>query len=38
LPDAGDWQRLIKAREDLQPNLSRKHSAPRYKIALSAAV
>jgi uncharacterized protein len=37
LPDAGDWQRLIKAREDLQPNLSRKHSAPRYKIASSAA-
>jgi len=38
LPDAGDWQRLIKAREDLRPNLSRRHSAPRYKIALSAAV
>jgi short-subunit dehydrogenase len=33
LPDAGDWQRLIKAREDLQPNLSRNHSAPRYRIA-----
>jgi short-subunit dehydrogenase len=38
LPDAGDWQRLVKAREDLQPNLSRKHPAPRYKIPLTAAV
>jgi short-subunit dehydrogenase len=38
LPDVGDWQRLIKAREDLRPNLSRRHSAPRYKIPLSAAV
>src|ERR1700675_4923572 len=38
LPDAGDWQRLIKAREDLQPNLSHKHSAPRYKIPLAPAV
>jgi short-subunit dehydrogenase len=37
LPDAGDWQRLANAREGLQPNLSRKHSAPRYKIASSAA-
>src|ERR1700730_18575290 len=35
LPDAGDWQGLLKAREDLQPNLSRKHSAPRYKIPLA---
>jgi uncharacterized protein len=38
LPDTGDWQRLIKAREQLQPNLSRKHAAPRYKIPLSAVV
>jgi uncharacterized protein len=38
LPDAGDWQRLVKAREDLQPNLSRKHSAARYKMPLAAAV
>lgn len=38
LPDAGDWQRLIKAREALLPNLSHKHSAPRYKIPLAAAV
>jgi uncharacterized protein len=38
LPDAGDWQRLLKAREDLQPNLSRRHSAPRYKIPLTTAV
>jgi short-subunit dehydrogenase len=38
LPDAGDWQRLVKAREDLQPNLSHRHSAPRYKIPLAAAV
>jgi len=37
LPDAGDWQRLVKAREDLQPNLSRKHSAARYKMPLAAA-
>jgi len=38
LPDTADWQRLVKAREDLRPNLSRKHSAPRYKIPLAAAV
>jgi uncharacterized protein len=38
LPDAADWQRLVKARDDLQPNLSRKHSAPRYKIPLPVAV
>lgn len=38
LPDAADWQRLVKARDDLQPNLSRKHSASRYKIPLSAAI
>ena len=31
LPDTGDWQRLIKAREDLRPNLSLKHAAPRYQ-------
>jgi uncharacterized protein len=31
LPDVGDWQRLLRAREDLQPNLSRKHPAARYK-------
>jgi uncharacterized protein len=34
LPDAGDWQRLIKARNDLRPNLSRSHPAPRYKTAV----
>ena len=38
LPDPGDWQQLIKARNDLQPNLSRKHSAPRYNIPAAAAV
>jgi short-subunit dehydrogenase len=38
LPDMGDWQRLAKARADLQPNLSRKHAAPRYKIPLPMAV
>jgi short-subunit dehydrogenase len=38
LPDTGDWQRLLKAREDLRPNLSRNHSAPRYKMPVSAAV
>jgi len=38
LPDAGDWQRLVKARDDLQPNLSRKHAAARYKTPLSVAV
>jgi uncharacterized protein len=37
LPDVHDWQRLLKAREELQPNLSRKHSAPRYKISKAAA-
>jgi hypothetical protein len=38
LPDTADWQRLVQARTDLQPNLSRRHSAPRYKIPLSVAV
>jgi uncharacterized protein len=38
LPDTADWQRLVKARDDLRPNLSRKHAAPRYKIPLAAAV
>jgi uncharacterized protein len=38
LPDPGEWQRLSQAREDLRPNLSRKHPAQRYKIALAAAV
>jgi uncharacterized protein len=37
LPDVHDWQRLRKAREDLQPNLSHKHSAARYKIPEMAA-
>jgi short-subunit dehydrogenase len=36
LPDPADWQRLAQARSDLQPNLSHRHSAPRYKIALAA--
>jgi len=36
LPDTGDWQRFVKAREDLRPNLSHRHSAPRYKIPVSA--
>jgi short-subunit dehydrogenase len=38
LPDAADWQRLVKTRDDLRPNLSRNHSAPRYKIPVAAAV
>jgi short-subunit dehydrogenase len=38
LPDAGDWQRLTKARDSLQPNLSHKHAAPRYRVPLTAAV
>ncbi len=38
LPDTGDWQRLIEAREDLRPNLSRRHSAPRYKIPATAGL
>ena len=37
LPDARDWQRLLSAREDLQPNLSRKHAAPRYGNSKAAA-
>jgi uncharacterized protein len=37
LPDAGDWQRLIKAREALLPNLSRRHAAPRFKTSSAAA-
>jgi short-subunit dehydrogenase len=38
LPDTGEWQRFVKAREALQPNLSRKHPAPRYRVPLAAAV
>lgn len=38
LPEVADWQRLVKARNELQPNLSHKHSAPRYKIPQTAAV
>jgi short-subunit dehydrogenase len=34
LPDTADWQRLVQARTDLQPNLSRQHPAPRYKVSL----
>jgi short-subunit dehydrogenase len=37
LPDAGDWQRLVQARDNLQPNLSHKHAAPRYNISKAAA-
>jgi hypothetical protein len=37
LPDAGDWQRLTKAREALLPNLSRKHAAARLKTSSAAA-
>jgi short-subunit dehydrogenase len=37
LPDVADWQRLVKARDNLQPNLSHKHSAPRYKKSQAAA-
>jgi hypothetical protein len=36
LPDAGDWQRLIQAREALLPNLSRRHAASRLKPSTSA--
>jgi hypothetical protein len=36
LPDAGDWQRLIKAREALLPNLSRRHAAPRLMPSTAA--
>ena len=38
LPDPVDWQRLIQARDVLQPNLSRKHPAQRYKIGPVAAL
>jgi uncharacterized protein len=38
LPDPGDWQRLIQARDNLRPNLSRKDPAQRYKIGVAAAV
>ncbi len=38
LPVAEDWRRLINARDALQPNLSRRHSASRYKTTLSTAV
>jgi uncharacterized protein len=33
LPDAGDWERFNSARKAMQPNLSRQHSAERYKRA-----
>jgi hypothetical protein len=38
LPDAADWRRFNEAREKLRPNLSHRHSAPRYKIHVSASV
>jgi short-subunit dehydrogenase len=38
LPDPGDWQRLIQARDNLRPNLSHRHPAQRYKIGLAATV
>jgi len=38
LPDAADWQHYNEAREKLRPNLSHRHSAPRYKIQVSASV
>jgi short-subunit dehydrogenase len=38
LPDTADWQKLVQARADLQPNLSRRHSAPRYKVPFAVAV
>jgi hypothetical protein len=34
LPDAADWQKLDAARLALGPNLSRKHAADRYKVAV----
>jgi uncharacterized protein len=37
LPDAGDWQRFIKTREALLPNLSHKHAALRFKASSAAA-
>ena len=37
LPDVGDWQRLDEVRQDLRPDLSRRHSAPRYKISAATA-
>jgi short-subunit dehydrogenase len=36
LADPGEWQRFAKVREDLRPNLSHRHSAPRYKIPAAA--
>jgi len=36
LPNAADWQRLLDARAALQPNLSRRHAAARYKHAVAA--
>ena len=38
LPDAGDWQRLVRARDDLQPNLSRKQPALRYTATAPCAL
>jgi short-subunit dehydrogenase len=33
LPDPADWDRLVAAREQLQPNLSHRHAATRYAVA-----
>jgi uncharacterized protein len=32
LSNSGDWEKFEEARKALGPNLSRKHSAPRYGI------
>jgi short-subunit dehydrogenase len=36
LPNADDWQQLVKAREALRPNLSHRRPAPRYHVAAPA--
>jgi hypothetical protein len=33
LPDPGDWEAMLSARAKLQPNLSLRHAAARYKTA-----
>jgi short-subunit dehydrogenase len=38
LPDADDWQRWVKAREELRPNLSHRAPAHRYDVRAAQAL
>jgi uncharacterized protein len=38
LPNADDWQRFVKVREELRPNLSHRAPAPRYDVQAAQAL